>query len=147
VWLTLILRRLQIEEMSEQDCLADHLDAMFGPDAPSLPWDEQGEYTRERLELFYQTALVAPYSATQLRRWLAEGTPAAGALAAGEEESAAVAVDAPFRLVRVDQAAPLAQALAGDGHVIPGTVVLFVLARGTQYAKLFQQHGLTDESD
>ena len=26
---------------------------MFGPDAPPLPWDSKGEYTRQRLRLYY----------------------------------------------------------------------------------------------
>jgi hypothetical protein len=26
---------------------------MFGPEAPPLPWDADGEYSRDRVELYY----------------------------------------------------------------------------------------------
>ncbi len=133
--------------MSEDDCLGDHLDAMFGPDAPPLPWDESNEYRREQLDVYYQVGLVQAYSPKQLRRWLAEGTPAAGALSGEDEEAPAdrgKAVDVGPRLVRVDEAAPLGHALAGKGHVIPGTLVLFVLSRGNHFCRRFMQTGLTE---
>ncbi len=44
----------QIEQVGEDDTLAEYLDGMFGPDAPPLPWDAAGAYTRAALEVYYQ---------------------------------------------------------------------------------------------
>ena len=49
-----------VEDAGEADALADHLDAMFTPDAPPLQWDAAGEYTRARLELYYLAHAAAP---------------------------------------------------------------------------------------
>ena len=49
-----------VEDAGEADALADHLDAMFAPDAPPLQWDAAGEYTRARLELYYLAHAAAP---------------------------------------------------------------------------------------
>ena len=44
--------------MSEDDCLDDFLGGMFGPDAPPLPWDAKGAYTRDALEVYYQARVL-----------------------------------------------------------------------------------------
>lgn len=60
----------------------DHLDAMFGPDAPPVGWDERNEYTRQRLELYYLSNAGAALSDSQLAEALAgrwpEGVAEAG---------------------------------------------------------------------
>ncbi|GIM08199.1 hypothetical protein Vretimale_12284 [Volvox reticuliferus] len=42
-----------VEAFGEEDTFHEHLDMMFGPDAPPLQWDEAGDYTRDRIELYY----------------------------------------------------------------------------------------------
>jgi hypothetical protein len=50
---------LQIEQVGEDDTLAEYLDGMFGPDAPPLPWDAAGAYSRAALEVYYQVRVHA----------------------------------------------------------------------------------------
>lgn len=42
-----------VEDASEQDTIADHLDAMFSPVAPPLEWDQNQEYIRTNIEVYY----------------------------------------------------------------------------------------------
>ena len=83
-----------------------------------------------------QTDLVKPYTAAQLRSWLCEGTPAGVGAAAeddGADDDAAAACRAlaATQRVRVDENAPLRDVMAAPAHVIPSTLVLFVVAKGT----------------
>ena len=55
-----------VEDARESDSLAAHLDAMFAPDAPQLPWDVKGAYTRDALELFYLSHATKPLGLDQL---------------------------------------------------------------------------------
>lgn len=44
----------------------DHLDLMFGPDAPPLDWDTQHEYSRDKIEIYYLSHAATPLSLDQL---------------------------------------------------------------------------------
>jgi hypothetical protein len=85
-----------------------------------------------------QTDLVKPYSSAQLRSWLCEGTPAGIGAALddeGADDDAAAACRAltatAAQRVRVDEHAPLRDVMAAPAHVIPSTLILFIVARGT----------------
>jgi hypothetical protein len=52
-----------IEQFDERSTFTEHLDNMFGEGAPPLEWDSAGAYTRDRLELYYQTNAVRAYPA------------------------------------------------------------------------------------
>ena len=90
-----------------------------------------------------QMDLVKPYSAAQLRAWLCEGTPAGLGAAAPEDEggdddaAAACRALAVTQRVRVDENAPLRDVMALPGHVVPSTLVLFVVAKGTPAKQRF----------
>ncbi|XP_068238262.1 tetratricopeptide repeat protein 4-like [Palaemon carinicauda] len=43
-----------IQEFSENDCIADHLDVMFGPDASPAPWDSDHKYVSKNLRVFFE---------------------------------------------------------------------------------------------
>ena len=87
--------------------------------------------------------LVKPYSAAQLRAWLCEGTPAGLGAAAPEDEgadddaAAACRALAATQRVRVDENAPLRDLMALPGHVVPSTLVLFVVAKGSPAKQRF----------
>ena len=55
-----------VEDFLEADSLQQHLDVMFAPDAPPLPWDEERHYTRNRLELYYLSHAARPMHLDQL---------------------------------------------------------------------------------
>lgn len=54
------LRLLQVEDVCEADVLSLHLDEMFGPAAPPLPWDRERAYTRDKVQLVAE-ASRAPF--------------------------------------------------------------------------------------
>ena len=90
-----------------------------------------------------QTDLVVPYTGAQLRHWLCEGTAAGVGVDAGD--AACDGSDAPAALrrvtaaqrVRCDEDAPLRDLMAAPAHVIPSTLVLFVVARGSKGRERF----------
>ncbi len=55
-----------IEDFCESDSLTEHLDAMFSPMASPLEWDEQHNFTRERLELYYLSHAATPLKQQEL---------------------------------------------------------------------------------
>eukprot|EP00959_Pyramimonas_sp_CCMP1952_P413583 8666096-Pyramimonas_sp.AAC.1 len=75
-----------IQAASEESTLQDHLRAMFDPEtAPPLEWDTKREYTRDRLEVYYQVFKPIPTmdqadpgSVGIFPRWTNEGLPSSG---------------------------------------------------------------------
>ena len=55
-----------VEDASEHDSLAAHLDAMFAEDAPPLQWDSEHAYTRSRIETYYLSHGAKPLGLEQL---------------------------------------------------------------------------------
>ncbi len=55
-----------VEDFVEADSLQQHLDAMFSPDAPPLDWDDEHQYTRDRLRLYYLSHAARPLPLEQL---------------------------------------------------------------------------------
>ena len=55
-----------VEDFVEADSLQQHLDVMFSPDAPPLDWDDEHEYTRDKLELYYLSHAAKPLPLEQL---------------------------------------------------------------------------------
>ncbi|KAF8072387.1 ttc4 [Scenedesmus sp. PABB004] len=73
-----------VEDWHEDSTVADHLDVMFGPDAPPLEWDAAGEYSRRRVRLHYLSNAGAPLGQARGRAAAASGPrPAAPPRAAG----------------------------------------------------------------
>jgi hypothetical protein len=61
-----------VEDSDEQDCLIDHLDAMFSAEALPLQWDTDGAYTRHSIEVYYLSYAAEPLPLVDL----AEVSPA-----------------------------------------------------------------------
>ncbi|GBF91215.1 hypothetical protein Rsub_04884 [Raphidocelis subcapitata] len=123
-----------VEDWADEDCVADHLDVMFGEGAPPLPWDAAGEYSRARVELYYLANAGQPLTQPQLEdamagRWPegldrdAEGPTRYGAAAA--------------RWTRVDEALSLREVLTRPDHIVAGAPLFFVVAGGTEYRERF----------
>lgn len=55
-----------VEDASEHDSLAAHLDAMFAEDAPPLQWDSEHAYTRSKIETYYLSHGAKPLGLEQL---------------------------------------------------------------------------------
>ncbi|KAI7844146.1 hypothetical protein COHA_002281 [Chlorella ohadii] len=120
-----------VDQFCEEDTFRDHLDLMFGPEAPPLDWDSQREYSRDRIEVYYLSHAATPLSLDQLTEaffgsWpevQEEGPRRYGPNAAG--------------WVRVDERWTLREALSRPDHVVPGVPAFFVLAKGTQFRDAF----------
>ncbi|GBG63184.1 hypothetical protein CBR_g36953 [Chara braunii] len=112
-----------IEDFSETDRFSAHLNQMFGEEAPPLEWDVRGEYTRRRIELYFQTNAYRTLSRPELVASFMEGqegTARGGSAGAKEEESEERLDLLEKRWVKVDEKATLATVLSKTGHVIPG---------------------------
>ena len=55
-----------VEDFLEADSIQQHLDVMFAPDSPSLEWDDDLHYTRNKLELYYLSHAAKPLQLEQL---------------------------------------------------------------------------------
>ncbi|PSC72268.1 tetratricopeptide repeat 4-like protein [Micractinium conductrix] len=120
-----------VDDVCEEDRLGDHLDLMFGPEAPPLEWDSRGEYSRENVELYYLSHAATPLDLDQLTEvyfgsWpdvAEEGPRRYGPQAAG--------------WVRVRDGWTLRDALARPDHTMPGVPTFFVVANGTDFRERF----------
>ena len=55
-----------IERAPEGMPLSEQLDEIYGPGCPPIPWDTRGEYTRERLRLYYLSNAAKPLQLDKL---------------------------------------------------------------------------------
>lgn len=120
-----------VEDFCEADAFRDHLDVMFGPEAPPLDWDARGEYSRDAVELYYLSHGATPLSREALAEALHGGWPEAR-----DEGPKRYGPDAAG-WVRVREGWALADALGRPDHVVPGIPVFFVLAKGTDFRERF----------
>ncbi|KAL4450020.1 hypothetical protein ABPG77_010689 [Micractinium sp. CCAP 211/92] len=120
-----------VDDVCEEDRFKDHLDLMFGSEAPPLEWDSRGEYSRQNIEVYYLSHAATPLSLDQLTEvyfgsWpevAEEGPQRYGPKAAG--------------WVRVREGWTLRDVLARPDHVVPGVPTFFVLAKGTDFRDRF----------
>jgi len=61
-----------IQQFREHDSFKAHLDVLFDPNGPPLPWDEKNEYDRNSVRLYYETNAVKPYEEKALAMKIAE---------------------------------------------------------------------------
>ncbi|GAB4818948.1 hypothetical protein N2152v2_005994 [Parachlorella kessleri] len=120
-----------LEDFCEKDTFRDHLDVMFGPEAPPLDWDKQRLYSRENVELYYLSHSASPLSRENIVEVLHGGWPEV------EEQGPARYGAKAAGWVRVKEQWTLADALGRPDHVVPGIPVFFVLARGSPFRQQF----------
>lgn len=123
-----------IQKFAEGDTFDEHLDMMFGPDAPPLEWDEKGEYSRSTVELYYLAHAGKELSKEQLVSAM-EGKWPEGL--AEDEGGPNKYGERAARMRRVDARSTLAQVLAKPDHIIPGIPLFWVVASGTPYRTRF----------
>ncbi|GAQ80087.1 hypothetical protein KFL_000450440 [Klebsormidium nitens] len=126
-----------IEDFMETDNFRFHLDDMFGDGAPPLAWDQRREYTRDRVQLYYQENAMKPLPQT---RWPEVFLSDPGATAAAETvEDAATSTSfvthpEDRRWRRIEEQDTLGAILARPGHVIPGIPVFYVTSENSSFA-------------
>lgn len=104
---------------------------MFGPEAPPLEWDAQGDYARGSLELYYLSHAATPLTLDQLTEAFFGSWPEV------EEEGPQRYGPNAAAWVRVQEGWTLRDALSRPDHVIPGIPAFFVLAKGTDFRQRF----------
>jgi hypothetical protein len=112
-----------VEDFAEGDTFRDHLEVMFGAEAPPLEWDAEGRYRRDGVEVYYLSNGATPLAPEALAEALYGGWPEVG-----EKEPQRYG-DGAATWVRVREAWTLGETLRRAGHVVPGVPVFFVLAR------------------
>jgi len=132
-----------IEKFDERSTFAEHLDNMFGEGAPPLEWDGAGHYTRNTLELYYQTNAVRAHPVDLVEERLLDKagiSRRSGCTAPqGDRQSDKGSKVDPRdqRMVRIDEGKTLAEVLAVDDHVIPGHPVVYVVSKNSDFRAKF----------
>ncbi|KAA6430080.1 MAG: hypothetical protein FRX49_00511 [Trebouxia sp. A1-2] len=125
-----------VEDFVEVDSLQQHLDVMFSPDAPPLDWDDEHQYTRDKLELYYLSHAARPLPLEQLTEVLYGGWPQDLQDAAPQRYGPKAS-----KWCQVSENLLLGEVLAKPDYVIPGIPVFFVVSKGSNYRERF----LSDE--
>ncbi|CAK9212403.1 unnamed protein product [Sphagnum troendelagicum] len=120
---------------------------MFGGDLPPLSWDTRNEYTRNRVELYYQANSAPAISKKQLVKWLQEGDVSTKTAGTDDDmddrpgnEAFACVNFADFKKqqwVKVDEKATLFSVLSRRDHVVPGIPVFYAVASGSSFYDSF----------
>ncbi|XP_052171096.1 uncharacterized protein LOC127787207 [Diospyros lotus] len=135
-----------IEDFCETDMFSVHLDMMFSEDCPPLPWDKEKAYTREAVELYYETGSGVYLSKKEILCYLLEGTAGAHLEGIGDEvEHAANSSDCsisagqgPSKWVKVNEKRTLYDVLREPNFVIPGIPVFYVVSKKSSFYKDFR---------
>lgn len=129
-----------IEHFDERSTFSEQLDDMFSSDAPPLEWDSAGTYTRERVELYYQSNAVQafPFDIFEARMLdKANCSRRSGHALADREWKEDVVDPRDKRMHLIDESKTLGQVLAAEDHVIPGHPVVYVVSKDTQFKVAF----------
>ncbi|XP_028765591.1 tetratricopeptide repeat protein 4 homolog isoform X1 [Neltuma alba] len=131
-----------IEDFCETDMFSAHLDMMFAEDQP-LPWDDQNNYKREFIELYYEAGSGVCLSKAKLLHCLLEGTAASQHESFGDEEKDAahgtnhVNTGAP-KWVKVNEMTTLHDVLKDPNFIIPGIPVFYVVSKRSSFYGKFK---------
>lgn len=135
-----------IEDFCEHDMFSTHLDMLFAGDSPPLPWDENHAYTREAVELYYQSNAGHALPKRKVFQYLLEDTAGAGVKSFDEQEADDKDMDADFasksdkassRWVKVNERKTLLDILKQRGYVIPGIPVFYLVSRRSSFYEEF----------
>uniref|UniRef100_A0A2P2LC59 Tetratricopeptide repeat protein 4 homolog isoform X1 n=2 Tax=Rhizophora mucronata TaxID=61149 RepID=A0A2P2LC59_RHIMU len=135
-----------IEDFSEMDLFSAHLDFMFSEGCPPLPWDTENNYTREAVELYYESGSVDHLSKTKLLYYLLEGTAGANIESINEEkdaiESSSHDISAngkgSSKWVKVNEKRKLLDVLKEADFVVSGIPVFYVVSKRSAFYKEFR---------
>lgn len=135
-----------IEDFCETETFSFHLDMMFSESCPPLPWDKENAYTRDALELYYETAAGDSSTRADVLRFLLEGT--AGSLAEiGSDEkkdrselsnSEFYAGKHPKKWVKVNEKKTLHDVLKQPDLIVPRIPVFYIVSKRSGFYKEFK---------
>ncbi|KAL6297532.1 hypothetical protein ACE6H2_005674 [Prunus campanulata] len=122
------------------------LSNMFSESCKPLSWDQEHNYTREAVELYYDAGSGVSLSTTKILRCLLEGTAASHVENIGDEENDAnensndgsSAGKGSSKWVKVNEKRTLHDVLKEPNFVIPGIPVFFVVSKRSSFYKEFK---------
>lgn len=134
-----------VEAASEASTIGQHLDVLFDSSGPPLAWDEKRAYTRESVEVYWQTNAAMPYTWEQVEMKMLD---AAGVTRRADDddtrreieamEKGAGKVDARDQFMRrLDEKMKLGDLFRDKECVIAGHPVFYVVAKGTEFRQQF----------
>uniref|UniRef100_A0A1S3BHV4 Cns1/TTC4 wheel domain-containing protein n=1 Tax=Cucumis melo TaxID=3656 RepID=A0A1S3BHV4_CUCME len=135
-----------IEDFCEVDMFSAHLDMMFAEGCPPLPWDAENKYTREAVELYYETGSGICLSKERILRNFLEGTAASNAQSIALDEKDAVedsnhttsANKGSSKWIKVHERRTLHNVLKEPNYIIPGIPVFYLVSRNSKFYKDFK---------
>ncbi|GAA0144892.1 hypothetical protein LIER_05215 [Lithospermum erythrorhizon] len=156
-----------IEDFCEIDMFSTHLDMIslmhvlisqyiFSKSSPPLPWDAEGSYTRDTVELYYEVGAGVCLSKREIISNLLEGTKASNVENLDFEDNVAagrlcnssaraknmLAGNGP-RWMKVNERRTLYDVLKEPNMVIPGLPVFVVVSRKSSFYKEFKSGNWT----
>ena len=133
-----------IECFDERATFREQADEMFGAEAPPLPWDDSGRYSRDRVELYYQSNAAPMYPPEVLEARVMRGYGDANEDDANaKEKEKAEPWQKPVidprdqKMILIDESKTLGEVLAEDECVVPGHPIVYVVAKGTEFREKF----------
>ena len=127
-----------VESFDERQCFSDQLDHMFSANAPELLWDTAKRYTRQNIEVYYQSNSVHAYTAGVLEEKLLNSILAVNRNEAEDVESESSDFLPPGQqFIQISEGSSLAEVLAEDGHIISGHPIFFVVSKATRFRSKF----------
>ena len=132
-----------IQQFRENDSFKAHLDVLFDPNGPPLPWDEKNEYDRNSVGLYYETNAVKPYEEEALAMKIAEyaggdvkETMMQSELELNLEAHRTDPRDRKFVQLKSENWT-LADVLKEKDYVVSGHPTLFCVVKGSAFEKRF----------
>jgi len=132
-----------IQQFREHDSFKAHLDVLFDPNGPPLPWDEKNEYDRNSVRLYYETNAVKPYEEKALALKIAEyaggdvkETMMQSELELNLEAHRTDPRDRKFVQLKSENWT-LADVLKEKDYVVSGHPTLFCVVKGSAFEKKF----------
>lgn len=130
-----------IEDFCEIDMFSAHLDIMYSENYPPLPWDNENNYTRDAIELYYQANAGRVLSKKRILQYFLEGSVASNAGVCDEENDEvknACSIDSSVKWIKVNEKKTLNDILRQSDYIIPGIPVFFVVSTKSRFYKEFR---------
>ncbi|KAM1349951.1 hypothetical protein PS2_003953 [Malus domestica] len=119
---------------------------MFSDSCPPLSWDQEHNYTRDAIELYYEAGSGVSLSKTEILHCLLEGTPASNVESInGEQKDAnensnggSSAGKGSSKWVKVNEKRTLDDVLKEPNFIVPGIPVFYVVSKRSSFHKEFK---------
>ncbi|XP_065874500.1 uncharacterized protein [Euphorbia lathyris] len=127
-----------IEDFCETDMFSAHLDMMFSENSPSLPWDEENQYTREAIEVYYEANSGVRLSNSKILHYLLEGTAGANLESTDEQKNEIegkgnLQGNGSSKWIKMNEKRTLSDVLKQADFIIPGIPVFYVVSKNSSF--------------